>query len=98
MWALRYFRTSTGSSYFLEDGGQAQTFFCLFGEGTVQAREVEQFGEYRFLARIDYEIALTAKKDLRATAGVRDVFDSYVEPGGDSTNDLKMYVGLKYEF
>jgi putative salt-induced outer membrane protein YdiY len=60
--------------------------------------DVEQFGEYRFLARIDYEIALTAKKDLRATAGVRDVFDSYVEPGGDSTNDLKMYVGLKYEF
>lgn len=60
--------------------------------------DVEEFGEYRFLTRVDYEIALTAKKDLRATAGVRDVFDSYVEPGGDSTNDLKMYVGLKYEF
>lgn len=60
--------------------------------------DVEQFGEYRFLARIDYEIALTAKKDLRATAGVRDVYDSYVEPDGESTNDLKMYVGLKYEF
>jgi len=60
--------------------------------------DVERFGEYRFLTRVDYEIALTAKKDLRATAGVRDVYDSYVEPGGDSTNDLKMYVGLKYEF
>ena len=60
--------------------------------------DVEQFGEYRWLARIDYEIALTAKKDLRATAGIRDVYDSYVEPGGDSTNDLKMYVGLKYDF
>ena len=60
--------------------------------------DVEQFGEYRFLARIDYEIALTAKKDLRATAGIRDVYDSYVEPSGDSTNDLKMYVGLKYDF
>ncbi|MEY2714193.1 MAG: hypothetical protein RIT24_536, partial [Planctomycetota bacterium] len=46
----------------------------------------------------DYEIALTEKKDLRATAGIRDVFDSYVEPGGDSTNDLKLYVGLKYDF
>ena len=60
--------------------------------------DVEQFGEYRWLARIDYEIALTAKKDLRATAGIRDVYDSYVEPSGDSTNDLKMYVGLKYDF
>lgn len=60
--------------------------------------DLEQFGEYRFITRIDYEIALTEKKDLRATAGIRDVFDSYVEPGGDSTNDLKLYVGLKYDF
>ena len=60
--------------------------------------DLDQTGEYRFIARLDYEIALTDKKDLMATAGVRNEYDSYVEPTGDPSNDLKIYVGLKYDF
>ncbi|MFM2163858.1 MAG: hypothetical protein RL325_295 [Planctomycetota bacterium] len=60
--------------------------------------DLEQTGEYRLIARIDYEIALNAKNDLFMNAGVRDEFDSYVEPTGDSTNDIKVYVGIKAKF
>lgn len=60
--------------------------------------DLDQTGEYRFIARVDYEIALSEKRDLMATAGVRDEFDSYVDPTGDSSNDIKVYVGLKYDF
>lgn len=60
--------------------------------------DVDQFGEYRFIARLDYEVALSAKNDLKATAGIRDEFDSYVDPDGGTSNDMKLYVGLKYDF
>lgn len=60
--------------------------------------DLQEFGEYRFIVRVDYEIALTAKNDVKATAGVRDEFDSFVEPAGDTSNDLKVYVGLKLDF
>ena len=60
--------------------------------------DLEQTGEYRLIARIDYEIALNAKNDLFMNAGVRDEYDSYVEPTGDSTNDIKVYVGIKAKF
>jgi putative salt-induced outer membrane protein YdiY len=60
--------------------------------------DLEQTGEYRLIARIDYEIALNAKNDLFMNAGVRDEYDSYVEPTGDSTNDIKVYVGVKAKF
>jgi len=60
--------------------------------------DLEEMGEYRLIARIDYEIALNAKNDLFMNAGVRDEYDSYVEPTGDSTNDIKVYVGIKAKF
>ncbi len=60
--------------------------------------DLENLGEYRFIVRIDYEIALSPKGDLKGTAGVRDEYDSYVEPTGDSSNDLKIYAGLKVDF
>ncbi|MCX5652840.1 MAG: DUF481 domain-containing protein [Planctomycetota bacterium] len=60
--------------------------------------DLENLGEYRFIFRIDYEIALSPKGDLKGTAGVRDEYDSYVEPTGDNSNDLKIYAGLKVDF
>ncbi|MEY3142601.1 MAG: hypothetical protein RLY21_1094 [Planctomycetota bacterium] len=60
--------------------------------------DLENFGEYRFIFRVDYEIALSPKGDLKGTAGVRDEYDSYVEPTGDSSNDLKIYAGIKVDF
>lgn len=60
--------------------------------------DIENFGEYRFIFRIDYEIALSPKGDLKGTAGVRDEYDSYVEPTGDTSNDLKVYAGIKVDF
>ena len=60
--------------------------------------DLENLGEYRLIFRIDYEIALSPKGDLKGTAGVRDEYDSYVEPTGDSSNDLKIYAGLKVDF
>jgi hypothetical protein len=60
--------------------------------------DIDEFGEYRLIFRVDYDIALSEKKDLMATAGVRDEFDSYVETDGGSSNDIKIYVGLKYAF
>ena len=60
--------------------------------------DIDEFGEYRLIFRVDYDIALSEKKDLMATAGVRDEFDSYVDTDGGSSNDIKIYVGLKYAF
>jgi len=60
--------------------------------------DLEEMGEFRLIARLDYEIALSAKKDLFMSAGVRDEYDSYVEPTGESTNDIKVYVGIKAAF
>lgn len=60
--------------------------------------DIENFGEYRFIVRLDYEIALSPKGDLKGTAGVRDEYDSYVEPSGTTSNDLKVYAGIKVDF
>jgi hypothetical protein len=60
--------------------------------------DIYNFGEFRFIARIDYEIALNAKGDLKGTVGARDEYDSLVENTGESANDIKVYAGIKYEF
>lgn len=60
--------------------------------------DIDNFGEYRLTFRLDYEIALSPKGDLKGTAGIRDEYDSYVEPSGDSSNDLKVYAGVKVDF
>lgn len=60
--------------------------------------DFDNLGEYRFIARLEYEIALNAKGDLKGTIGARDEYDSYVEPSGDSSNDLKVYAGIKLDF
>lgn len=60
--------------------------------------DIDNFGEYRFVLRLDYEIALSPKGDLKATAGIRDEYDSYVEPSRTSTNDMKIYAGIKVDF
>jgi len=60
--------------------------------------DIENLGEFRLIVRLDYEIALSPKGDLKGTAGIRDEYDSYVEPTGDSTNDFKVYAGVKVDF
>ena len=60
--------------------------------------DIDNFGEYRFIARLDYEIALSPKGDLKGTAGVRDEYDSYVEADQGTSNDLKIYAGIKVDF
>jgi len=60
--------------------------------------DIDNFGEYRLTFRLGYEIALSPKGDLKGTAGIRDEYDSYVEPSGDSSNDLKVYAGVKVDF
>jgi hypothetical protein len=60
--------------------------------------DLDNFGEYRFIIRLDYEIALSPKGDLKGTAGVRDEYDSYVEADQGTSNDLKVYAGIKVDF
>lgn len=61
--------------------------------------DIDNLGEYRFIVRLDYEIALSPKGDLKGTAGVRDEYDSYVESSnGGTSNDLKIYAGIKVDF
>lgn len=60
--------------------------------------DIDNFGEYRFIIRLDYEIALSPKGDLKGTAGVRDEYDSYVEADQGTSNDLKVYAGIKVDF
>jgi hypothetical protein len=60
--------------------------------------DIDNFGEYRFILRLDYEIALSPKGDLKGTAGVRDEYDSYVEADEGTSNDLKVYAGIKVDF
>ena len=60
--------------------------------------DLENSGEYRFVARVDFEVALTAKNDLKATFGLRDEYDSYVESDGGTSNDVKIYGGIKLDF
>ncbi len=60
--------------------------------------DVNNIGQYRFIARIDYELEISPKGDLKATAGVRDEFDSYIGDSGGSSNDLKVYAGIAVDF
>ena len=60
--------------------------------------DLDNAGEYRFIARIDYEIKLTEKGDLKGVAGVRDEYDSYVESDQGTSNDLKVYLGIGLDF
>jgi hypothetical protein len=60
--------------------------------------DLKELGEFRIVFRVDYEISLSPKGDLKGTAGIRDEYDSYIEPSGDSTNDLKVYAGIKVDF
>jgi hypothetical protein len=60
--------------------------------------DIDEFGEYRFILRVDYEVALSAKRDLMLTVGARDEYDSYIEADGSTSNDIKVYAGLKYAF
>jgi hypothetical protein len=60
--------------------------------------DIYNLGEYRFIARIDYAIEISPKGDLKATAGVRDEFDSFIVNSTDSSNDLKVYAGLAVDF
>jgi hypothetical protein len=103
-------RAGAGASYEFADS--EWTVELLFGEEIVwkiderskltHALEVfpdiSELGEFRVLFRVDYEIALSPKGDLKGTAGVRDEYDSYIAPSGESTNDLKVYAGIKVDF
>lgn len=60
--------------------------------------DIDNFGEFRFIARLEYEIALSASGDLKGTVGARDEYDSLVEDTGESTNDIKVYAGINYQF
>jgi hypothetical protein len=103
-------RTGAGANYEFADS--EWTMELLFGEELVwkiddrskltHALEVfpdlSELGEFRVVFRVDYEIALSPKGDLKGTAGIRDEYDSYIEPSGTSTNDLKVYAGVKVDF
>lgn len=103
-------RAGAGASYEFADG--TWTPELLFGNDlvwTIDERskltqgldfypDIDNLGEYRLIFRLDYEIALSPKGDLKGTAGIRDEYDSYVEPSEDSSNDLKVYAGVKVEF
>ena len=103
-------RAGAGASYEFADG--TWTPELLFGNDLVWIiderskvtqgldfyPDIDNLGEYRLIFRLDYEIALSPKGDLKGTAGIRDEYDSYVEPSEDSSNDLKVYAGVKVEF
>lgn len=69
-----------------------------FKQGLEVYPDIDEFGEYRFILRVDYEVALSAKRDLMLTVGARDEYDSYIEADGSTSNDIKVYAGLKYAF
>jgi len=60
--------------------------------------DLEELGEFRLIVRVDYEIALSPSGDLKGTAGVRNEYDSFIQPSGDSSNDFKIYAGIKVDF
>jgi hypothetical protein len=60
--------------------------------------DIDNIGEFRFIARLEYEISLSPKGDLKGTIGARDEYDSFVEQTETSANDIKVYAGLKYDF
>jgi hypothetical protein len=103
-------RAGAGASYEFADG--SWTPELLFGDDLVWKiderskltqgldfyPDIDNLGEYRVIVRLDYEIALSPKGDLKGTAGIRDEYDSYVESSGDSSNDLKVYAGVRVDF
>jgi hypothetical protein len=60
--------------------------------------DLEELGEFRLIVRLDYEIALSPSGDLKGTAGIRNEYDSFIPPTGDSSNDFKVYAGIKVDF
>ncbi len=60
--------------------------------------DLQELGEFRLIVRLDYEIALSPSGDLKGTAGVRNEYDSFIPPTGDSSNDFKIYAGIKVDF
>ena len=60
--------------------------------------DLEELGEFRLIVRLDYEIALSPTGDLKGTAGIRNEYDSFIQPSGDSSNDFKVYAGVKVDF
>ena len=60
--------------------------------------DLEELGEFRLIVRVDYEISLSPSGDLKGTAGIRNEYDSFIPPTGDSSNDFKIYAGIKVDF
>lgn len=60
--------------------------------------DLQELGEFRLIVRLDYEIALSPTGDLKGTAGIRNEYDSFIQPSGDSSNDFKVYAGVKVDF
>ncbi len=60
--------------------------------------DIDRVSEYRLIFRVDYEVAISEKGDVKATAGVRSEFDSFVPEDGGTANDLKVYAGLQFVF
>jgi hypothetical protein len=60
--------------------------------------DVGEFGEFRFIVRVEYENLLDPDTNLSFMAGVRNEYDSYIAPLGDTSNDFKVYAGVKLAF
>lgn len=60
--------------------------------------DIDEFGEYRFIVRLEYEHLLDPEMNLSLMAGVRNEYDSYVPPSAETSNDFKLYAGIKLAF
>lgn len=62
------------------------------------APQVDDFSDYRIEGRAEWSCQIgNEKSGLAMVLGVRDIYQSDVEPGG-TNNDLRIYGGLNYNF
>lgn len=60
--------------------------------------DIDEFGEYRFIVRVEYENLIDPETNLSFNIGVRNEYDSFIPPSAETSNDFKLYAGLKLAF
>jgi putative salt-induced outer membrane protein YdiY len=68
-----------------------------FNLGTTLFPDLGDFGEFRWVTRADYSILLSESLNMSFTIGLRDEYQSEVDPGSKH-NDLRITAGLQFDF
>jgi putative salt-induced outer membrane protein YdiY len=65
--------------------------------GTTLFPDLGDFGEFRWVTRADYSLLLSESLNMSFTIGLRDEYQSEVDPGSKH-NDLRITAGLQFDF